>query len=150
MSSNKKAREELEKRYGSECFIEKLHLRKDTEPRKYKSKNQMKKMNQLSYHHIKMKKDGGKATVENGALLSLENHAWFHKQDESTQGYLNAIFQEHKRQVDDCTIKFVDFIETPYKICPLEINVGEKSKDNRTKKKQESKKTIKESEEEER
>lgn len=148
MSSNKKAREELEKRYGSECFIEKLHLRKDTEPRKYKSKNQMKKMKQLSYHHIKMKKDGGKATVENGALLSLENHVWFHKQDESTQGYINAIFQEYKRQVDECSVKFVEFIETPYKINAIEFSIDEKGKYNRTKKKQEEKELIKEWEEE--
>ena len=74
MSSNKNARKKLEERYGKECFIEKLHLRKDKEPRRYTSKGQMKKMKQLTYHHIKMKKDGGRATVENGALLSAENH----------------------------------------------------------------------------
>lgn len=56
MSSNKKVREQLEKKYGKECFVEKLHLRKDKE-RKYKSKGQMKRMKQLTYHHIKMKKD---------------------------------------------------------------------------------------------
>ena len=63
--SNKKAKQELIKRYGAECFIEKLHLRKDVTPRRYTSKNQMQKMKQLTYHHIKMKKDGGQATVEN-------------------------------------------------------------------------------------
>lgn len=57
MSSNKSVRERLERMYGKECFIEKLHLRKETEPRKYKSKGQMKRMKQLTYHHIKMKKD---------------------------------------------------------------------------------------------
>jgi len=74
MSSNKKAREELERLYGKECFIEKLHLRKDTEPRKYTSKGQMKRMKQLTYHHILEKSKGGKATVENGAILNLDNH----------------------------------------------------------------------------
>ena len=74
MSSNKIARKKLEKLYGSECFIEKLHLRIDTEPRRYKSKGQMKRMKQLSYHHIKMKKNNGKTTVANGAILSVENH----------------------------------------------------------------------------
>lgn len=57
MSSNKRAKEELIKYYGAECFIEKLHLRKDSTPRTYTSKNQMQKMRQLTYHHIKMKKD---------------------------------------------------------------------------------------------
>ena len=71
---NKKAKEKLIKLYGNECFIEKLHLRKDNEPRKYKSKGQMKRMKQLTYHHILERRRGGKATVENGALLSAENH----------------------------------------------------------------------------
>ena len=74
MSSNKRAKEELIRIYGAECFIEKLKLRKDVKPIRYKSKGQMKKMKQLTFHHIKMRKDGGRATVENGALLSAENH----------------------------------------------------------------------------
>jgi hypothetical protein len=74
MSTNKIARKKLEKLYGAECFIEKLHLRIDTEPRKYKSKGQMKRMKQLSYHHILEKSRGGKTTVANGAILSVENH----------------------------------------------------------------------------
>ena len=70
MSSNKRAREELERLYGKECFIEKLHLRRDNKPRKYKSKSQMKKMKALTYHHVLPKSLGGKATIENGVLLS--------------------------------------------------------------------------------
>ena len=73
MGSNKKARQELERRYGKECFIDKLHLRKDKRI-KYTGKSQMKRMKQLTYHHILEKSKGGRATVENGALLSTENH----------------------------------------------------------------------------
>ena len=61
MSGNKHARNELIKKYGAECFIEKLHLRKDAVPRTYTSKGQMKKMKQLTFHHIKMKKDRRKS-----------------------------------------------------------------------------------------
>ena len=43
MSSNKRAKEKLIELYGPECFIEKLHLRKDKE-RRYTSKGQMEKM----------------------------------------------------------------------------------------------------------
>ena len=57
---NKQAKEKLIKLYGPECFIEKLKLRKDTEPKRYKSKGQMKRMKQLTYHHIRMKKNGKK------------------------------------------------------------------------------------------
>lgn len=150
MSSNKKARQQLEKRYGAECFIEKLHLRKDTTPRKYKGKAQMKRMKQLTYHHLQMKKDGGKATIENGAILSNENHIWLHKQPEVVQSYLNAIFKEYKKQVDECAVKFVDYIDTPYEIKVSDFVIEEKDKEkyNRAKKKQEDKELIKEWEEE--
>ena len=97
MSSNKKAKERLIELYGAECFIEKLHLRKDKN-RVYKGKKQKEKMKQLTYHHIVEKRNNGKATVENGALLSAENHAWFNKQSPQAQAHMNAMFQEYKRQ----------------------------------------------------
>lgn len=97
MSSNKKAKERLIELYGAECFIEKLHLRKDKN-RIYKGKKQKEKMKQLTYHHILEKHNGGKATVENGALLSAENHAWFNKQSQQAQAQMNQMFQEYKRQ----------------------------------------------------
>lgn len=49
--SNKSAKEQLIKLYGAECFIDKLHLREDTE-RKYTGKAQYHRMKQLTYHHI--------------------------------------------------------------------------------------------------
>lgn len=94
--SNKKAKEALIKLYGAECFIEKLHLRQDTEPRKYTGKAQYKRMKELSYHHILERSRGGKATVENGALLSVENHAWFNKQSREKQREMNEKFQQYK------------------------------------------------------
>lgn len=97
MSSNKKAKQKLIELYGAECFIEKLHLRKD-KGRVYKGKKQKERMKQLTYHHILEKHNGGKATVENGALLSAENHAWFNKQSQQAQAQMNQMFQEYKRQ----------------------------------------------------
>ena len=140
MASNKKAREELERLYGKECFIEKLHLRKDKEPRKYTSKGQMERMKKLTYHHIKERRKGGKATVENGAILSEENHIWFHKQSEVAQGYMNAIFQEYKRQADEIKVVFVDEdIETDIELRAMQFEIREKEKGeyNRAKEKKE-------------
>ena len=144
MSSNKRAKNELIKYYGAECFIEKLHLRVDTERRKYKSKRQMKKMKELTYHHIKMKKDGGEATRENGALLSNENHVWFHKQSEEDQRYMNKIFQEYKQRTDECRIEFVDEIEPPFKIKikALTFKVNERGKYNRAEKKRKDRELV--------
>lgn len=64
MSSNKSVKDKLIKLYGAECFVEKLHLRPDTE-RQYTGKAQYKRMKELTYHHILEKSKGGKTTVEN-------------------------------------------------------------------------------------
>lgn len=142
MSNNKSAREELIRRYGAECFIEKLHLRKDKKPRKYKSKGQKKRMKQLTYHHIQMVKDGGKTTVENGALLSTENHQWFHQQSEQDQTRMNEIFQEYKKQSDECQVVFVDNLDFPYEVKCTEFSVDERGRYERAKKKREDRKFI--------
>lgn len=68
MSSNKSAKEKLIQLYGAECFIDKLHLRPDTN-RRYTSKGQYKRMKQLTYHHILEKSKGGKATLENRSYI---------------------------------------------------------------------------------
>lgn len=150
MSSNKKAKQELIRLYGAECFIDKLKLRKEVKPKRYKGKGQMQKMKQLTYHHIKMKKDGGKATHENGALLSAENHSWFHQQSPQAQGYMNAMFQEYKRQVDECRVVFVDELDLGFEIKPISFAIDErgqildtkKEKYNRAKVKREFQKQI--------
>lgn len=96
MSKNKSVREQMIKIYGAECFIDKLHLRKEKTKRRYTSKGELKRMQQLTYHHIKMKKDQGETTIENGALLSADNHAWFHKQNPEKQAEMNKAFQDYK------------------------------------------------------
>ena len=146
MSSNKRAKEELIRIYGAECFIEKLKLRKDVKPTRYKSKGQMKKMKQLTFHHIKMRKDGGRATVENGALLSAENHAWFHQQSYKDQTQMNAMFQEYKKQYQECEVVFVDDLDLGFEIKAMEFHINEreqkKDKYNRAKEKREFQKRV--------
>lgn len=145
MSSNKSVREELERIYGKECFIEKLHLRQDDKPRKYKSKGQLKRMKQLTYHHILQKSKGGKATVENGAILCEENHIWFHSQSKANQDIMNKAFQEYKKS-KECKVVFVDDLEVPFKIIPMEFSIDKKKEYNRAKEKAELRKIIEEGE----
>ena len=71
--SNKRAKELLIKRYGNIDFLDELKV-KIPESKTYKSKGQLKRMKQLTYHHIFEKQYGGQATVENGALLTAEHH----------------------------------------------------------------------------
>lgn len=148
MSTNKSARQELERLYGKECFIEKLHLREEKQKR-YTGKGQLKRMKQLTYHHIKMKKDGGKATVENGALLSTENHAWFHKQTSEKQAEMNKAFQQYKMSIAVITnagvqqVKEIEFDMSDCITIPLEKN-RETTKQRRAREKRELRKEMEE------
>lgn len=143
--SNKKARKKLIKLYGAECFIEKLHLRTDTEPRQYTSKGQYKRMKQLTYHHIREKQYGGKATVENGAILSEENHIWFNEQSKEAQRQMNELFQRYKQSVE-CSVEFVDNLETNFSIASAIIVPAELEKEhyNRAREKRAWKKEVEE------
>ena len=143
--SNKKAKERLIQLYGAECFIEKLHLRVDKEPRRYKSKGQYKRMKQLTYHHIRERQNGGKATVENGALLSAENHEWFNKQSKEAQKQMNELFQKYKASVK-CEVEFVDNLGPRFSIVSSIIVPEdlEKHHYNRAKEKRKWKKEVEE------
>lgn len=56
MSSNKTAKRTLIMKYGKKCFIEELGLRTPEEieidRKKYTSKSQRARMDELTYHHI--------------------------------------------------------------------------------------------------
>ena len=126
MSSNKNAKMKLIQLYGEECFMEKLHLRPGGYKEKYKSKGQYKRMKQLTFHHILEKRNNGRATVDNGALLSAENHAWFHKQSAAKQAELNRIFQKYKLgilEMQDGRViqaQVLDFDMEEYDVIPLQ------------------------------
>lgn len=104
--SNKSARRDLERLYGKECFIEKLKLKeKYGDGKTYTAKGQVKKAvqhrnKQLTYHHMIERSKGGPATVENGALLSAENHAWFNRQPKAVQEAMNDEFRRYKAECD--------------------------------------------------
>lgn len=146
MSSNRNIKLKMIAKYGEDCWIDKLHLRpaEDT-PRKYSSKGQLKRMKQLTFHHIKERSKGGRATEENGALLSAENHEWFNKQPKEVQDKLNQIFQEYKKSFnqnhpDSSTSKYDTSVSLSYdKVISLA-----KSSYNRAKDKREARKRIQE------
>lgn len=120
---NKSAKEKLIKLYGEECWIDKLHLRHDTE-RRYTSKGQRKRMKQLTYHHILEKSKGGKATIENGAVLSAENHIWFHQQPPAVQAEINKKFQEYKQ----CKVVVEDSVHMPIEVHYTVIDFKDKER----------------------
>ena len=149
MSSNKSARQQLIRRYGSIDFLDKLKIKVPSSVR-YKSKGQLKKMKQLTYHHIKERSKGGETTIENGALLTWEHHEWFHQQSSEIQQELNSAFQELKRRIDRSKKVSIMFVEEEELDFPFMINLMKISVDkqgrikayNRSKKKRENKKEI--------
>ena len=85
-------------------------------------------MKALTYHHIVKREYGGRTTIENGALLSAENHQWFNKQTPEEQERLNNIFQEYKLGVIELNGKGIqqaqeiklDFRFKEYDVIPVE------------------------------
>jgi hypothetical protein len=139
---NKSAKEKLIAIYGAECFIDKLHLRPEKE-RRYTGKKQYQRMKQLTYHHIKEKSKGGQATLENGAVLSLENHIWFNKQTPEKQAEMNKKFQEYKK----CGVVLVEDLGLDIEIKAMPFEVPEerpKQKFNRAKVNREFRKRVEE------
>ena len=155
MSSNRNAKRKLIERYGGIDFLDQLKI-KIPECKKYKSKGQLKKMKELTYHHILEKSKGGLTTIENGALLTAERHAWFHQQPPEVQHKLNNAFQELKRRKDEAQGLSIVLVEEDELDQPFKLNITELSIDkqgriqayNRSKKKKETKKLIDEYEEE--
>ena len=98
--SNRSAREMLEKIYGKHCFIhEGIRKLKPPTPKKgtYKGKSIA---YQLTYHHLKAKRDGGKATVENGACVCRSCHDWLEQLSEQEREKVNDELREYKRKID--------------------------------------------------
>ena len=159
-NSNKKAKEELIRLYGAECFIERLHLRPEESKvytgsqLKYMKKYE-KQLKQLTYHHILEKHLGGRATVENGALLSEGNHRWFNQQSKENQDKMNEAFQELKDKLDkarECKIELVDTLDINIHINTAEISFSDeikppKEKFNRAEIKRETRNKIRDWEE---
>ena len=95
--SNRRAREMLEKIYGKHWFIHQgIRKLKPPTPKKgtYKGKSIA---YQLTYHHLKAKRDGGKATVENGACVCRSCHDWLEQLSEQEREKVNDELRAYKR-----------------------------------------------------
>lgn len=68
----------------------------------------MARMKQLTYHHIKAKRDGGKATVENGACVCRSCHDWLEQLSEQEREKVNDELRAYKKRLDDIEIATVE------------------------------------------
>lgn len=102
-SKNKSTRLELERIYGKGCMIERAGIRYIPMEKRKKIKGYSKNQEKMTYHHIKEVKEGGKATVENGAVLKAYNHAWLHTLPEDQKQEVNRKLQDFKLHVLEMT-----------------------------------------------
>lgn len=108
-------------KYGKVCFIEELGIRTKQEIKadikRYKSKKQRKRMDELTYHHIVERCNGGATTEENGAILRAINHAWLHRLPQPQKAVINRLLQEYKRAYSqECQVEIVEELKTEFSV----------------------------------
>ena len=139
MRSNKKIRKRLERKYGKGCMFEKAHIEEKIEAKRtiktYKQfieeKHFTGKMiyiyeNQMNLHHLKHRSEGGETSMENGAVVSALAHMYMHSLPREQEEEINEELRQYKKNYDECKVVLVDEIETPYKICPVEVYLKER------------------------
>lgn len=99
MSSNKSARQELERLFGKKCMIEALGIRYIPKKERRRIKGYTKYDECLTFHHIKERHNGGKATPENGALIKGYNHRWLHTLPDYQKEQINEALQQYKLSI---------------------------------------------------
>lgn len=96
MSSNKTVRRNLEKLFGKRCMLEASGIRYVPRHERIRIKGYKKIQEEVTYHHLIKKEYGGKATIENGALLKRYNHDWLHTLPIEQQEQVNNRLREFK------------------------------------------------------
>jgi hypothetical protein len=103
---NGRARRELERIYGEGCFFKRAHIAERIEAmggiktfkvfvreKKYKGKPIS---HQITFHHLKHKSEGGKATVQNGANVEEIAHQYLHSLPRKQEEVINNMLREWK------------------------------------------------------
>lgn len=151
MSDNKSARRELERVFGKICMIEAAGIRYIPKTQRRKLKGYTKYDEMITFHHIKEKSKGGKATPENGALVRGYNHRWLHTLSEEDKEKVNNLLIQFKidtLQVIGDEIQRTTIAEIPLELDPNEeyisipVYENKKKKFNRAKEKQSFKRKV--------
>ena len=105
-NSNCSAKKELERIYGKGCFFNRAKVAEQIEAmggiKTFKVFVQEKKFkgkpisHQITYHHLKHKSEGGKATVENGANVEEVAHQYLHSLPRNQEEIINNMLREFK------------------------------------------------------
>lgn len=134
--SNKKIRILLASIFGSGCMFRKAHVEQFIEKlgiiktykrfkaeQHYTSKKVKILEQRLTLHHLQHRSEGGKATIENGAVINELAHRYIHSLPRNQEEIINDYLREWKRQnYQEVSIELGD-IEEPYEIETAEISI---------------------------
>lgn len=109
---NKTIRKQLEKDYGKGCMFTKAHceeqieklrtiktFKKYLQEKRYRT-NQIKRLRkQMTLHHLIHRSEGGKTTLENGAVVSELAHAYMHSLPRQHEEIINNMLREYKLNI---------------------------------------------------
>lgn len=103
---NRGARKELERLYGKGCFFKRGNVAEKIEAmggiKTFKIFVQEKKFkgkpisHQITYHHLKHKSEGGRATAENGANVEEIAHQYLHSLPRDQEEVVNNMLRQFK------------------------------------------------------
>lgn len=164
--NNKRARELLEEMYGKGCMFKRARIaqrieamggiktyKKFLQEKRYTLKQIKRYESLMSYHHLKHREDGGKATVENGAEINSLAHCYLHSLPRHQEEVINNMLRDYKNSIE-CKVVLVDDLELPFEIIATEIIPAElekkKQKYNRAKEKSKFQRELEEIDDDER
>ena len=135
MSANKTIKNKLMMRFGKKCFIEEMGIRTKAEiqeeMKQYKSKGQRKRMDELTYHHIIARCDGGATNECNGAIIRTINHAWLHRLPLEKQEKINRLIIQYKLKFyTEAEIEEVESLKTHMQVVATIFQHKQKEKED--------------------
>lgn len=105
-NKNRSAKKELERIYGKGCFFNRARCAERIEAmggiKTFKVFIQEKRFkgkpisHQITYHHLKHKSEGGKATVDNGANIEEVAHQYMHSLPREQEEVVNNMIRDFK------------------------------------------------------
>ncbi len=133
MTKNSKGRKSLERIYGKGCMFKKANIEEQIEKlhtiKTYKvflkethySGNIIKQLeNNMTYHHLRHKSEGGKVTDENGAVINELAHRYMHSLPREDEEVVNNMLRKFKLQGGIITPTSRDIDMQPFEI---EMNI---------------------------
>lgn len=109
MGSNKNKRRELEEIYGKGSMFQKSHVedyvstlptikgyKKFLKEKHFTSKEIKRLQERMNYHHLQHKAEGGKTTLENGAVVTEGEHRYIHSLPRAQEEVINNHIRQWK------------------------------------------------------